>query len=69
MKTIWLYFKISYNMLLCSIYTIILVISFSFVATAKMIVSKIVLSIDRKDQPRWYTRTINGIDDFIELLN
>lgn len=69
MKTIYLYFKVGYNTLLCSIYATILVIALSFVAMVKMIVSKIVLPIDRRDQPRWYTNTINSIDDFIELLN
>lgn len=69
MKTIWLYFKIGYNALLCSIYAIILVIAFSFVATMKIIVSKIVLPVDKKDQPRWYINIINGIDDFVELFN
>lgn len=68
MKTFWLYFKIGYNTLLCSIYTIILVLLFSFVTLMKMIGAIIVPHIDVKDRPQWYINFVNIADDAINIL-
>lgn len=69
MNKICLYFKISFNTTIFLIYEIIVMpLYFIIWFMRRLIIAPFVLYIKRREQPFWYVKLINSIDDFTEWL-
>ena len=68
MKQIWIYFKVLFNTLLFLVYAIVAVPMFILIWLMRRLVAPFVLYLKRREQPFWYRKFINGVDDFTELL-
>lgn len=69
MKKTLLYFKIGFNTMLFLIYEIIVIpLYFLIWLMRRLLIFPFVIYIKRREQPFWYTKLINTLDDFTEAL-
>lgn len=69
MKKLWLYFKIGFNTLIFLLYEIIVIPLYILIWLMRwLIIAPFVLYIKRREQPFWYAKLINTVDDFTERI-
>ena len=68
MRKILVYFKVLFNTLLFLVYAIVAVPMFMLIWLMRRLVAPFVLYLKRREQPFWYTKFINGVYNFTELL-
>ena len=68
MRKILVYFKVLFNTLLFLAYAIVSVPMFMLIWLMRRLIHPFILYLKRKEQPFWYIKFINNVDDFTELL-
>lgn len=68
MRKIYVYFKVLFNTLLFLFYAIVAVPMFILIWFSRRLIYPFILYLKRGEQPFWYRKFINSVDDFTEIL-